>query len=238
VGVAVWLREKEMVRLMSTKTRLTRTIGWMRAAGVLAVFAAVGCSTAYYSTWEMLGKEKRDLLRSNVEEVRDDQQEAADQFESALDRMRQLYDVDAGELEDVYDKLAKDYEKSKDRADDLSDQIDKMDSIANDLFNEWEEEIGEISSTDLQTKSRQKLEESKASYADLERALRKSEASMEPVLTKLNDNVLYLKHNLNAAAVGGLEAEAANIEADISTLIADMEASIAEADRFLQTLPE
>ena len=69
-------------------------------------------------------------------------------------------------------------------------------------------------------------------------SLRKSEASMDPVLTKLHDNVLYLKHNLNAAAVGGLSTEAASIEADIETLIADMEASIAEADRFLQTLPE
>jgi len=218
--------------------RMKRDDVWMRMAGMLALVAAVGCSTAYYSTWEMLGKEKRDLLRSNVEDVRDDQQEAADQFESALDRLRQMYDVDAGELEDVYDKLTKDYDKSKERADDLSDQIEKMDSIANDLFDEWEEEIGEISSADLQAKSRQKLSESKTAYARLEQSLRKSEASMEPVLTKLNDNVLYLKHNLNAAAVGGLEAEAANIEADISSLIADMEASIAEADRFLQTMPE
>ena len=204
----------------------------------LVIAAALGCSTAYYSTWEMLGKEKRDLLRSNVEEVRDDQQKAADQFESALDRLRQLYDVDAGELEDVYDKLNDDYEKSRDRAEDLSDQIDKIDDIANDLFDEWEEEIGEISSADLSAKSRQKLDESKRSYASLEAALRKSEASMEPVLTQLNDNVLFLKHNLNAAAIGGLEGEAVKIEADIETLIADMEASIAEADRFLQTLPE
>ena len=218
--------------------RMKRDDVWMRMAGMLVLVAAAGCSTAYYSTWEMLGKEKRDLLRSNVEEVRDDQQEAADQFESALDRLRQLYDVDAGELEDVYDTLNKDYEKSKDRADDLSEQIEKIDSIANDLFDEWDSEIGEISSSDLQAKSRQKLNESRQNYASLETALRKSEASMKPVLTQLHDNVLYLKHNLNAAAVGGLSSEVQTIEADIEDLIADMTASIAEADRFLQTLPE
>ena len=227
--------EVAMDSLVDIQTDRTHLLG--AAAGLVLMFS-MACSTAYYSAWEMLGKEKRDLLRSNVEEVRDDQQAAADQFESALDRMRQLYDVDAGELEDVYDRLAADYEKSADRADDLSDQIDTIDSIANDLFKEWEGEIGEISSPDLQAKSRQKLEESKASYASLESSLRKSEASMEPVLTKLKDNTLYLKHNLNAAAVGGLSAEVGNIEADIDTLIADMEASIAEADRFLQALPE
>lgn len=220
------------------KMKMKKDVTWVRLAGVVVLAVAMGCSTAYYSTWEMLGKEKRDLLRSNVEEVRDDQEETRDQFESALDRMRQLYDLDADDLEDAYDKLAEEYEKSVDRADELSDQIDKIDSIANDLFDEWENEIGEISSTELQAKSRQKLEESQRNYAGLEAALRKSEAGMDPVLTQLHDSVLYLKHNLNAVAIGGLSAETAKIEADIETLIEDMEASIAEADRFLKTLPE
>jgi len=202
------------------------------------VAASVGCTTAYYSAWEMLGQEKRDLLRSNVSAVQEEQQEAADQFESALDRLRELTAVDAGELEDVYDDLNGDYEEAKLRADGVHERIEKIDSIANDLFLEWEAEIGEISSADMRTKSRKKLDETKRNYAGLESKLRKSEASMEPVLTQLQDNVLFLKHNLNAAAIGGLSAEVAGIESDIETLIADMRASIAEADRFLQTLPE
>jgi uncharacterized protein YukE len=199
---------------------------------------SVGCSTAYYSAWEMLGQEKRDLLRSNVESVQREQEKAADQFESALDRLRALTAVDAGELEDVYDELSGDYEGARGRADDIHDRVEKIDSIANDLFEEWEAEIGEISSSSLQGKSRQKLAETRRNYAALEASLRKSEASMEPVLTQLKDNVLYLKHNLNAAAVGGLSAEVTDIEGDIETLIADMRSSIAEAERFLNTLPQ
>jgi len=221
--------------MMSTKKRTT---SWVWVAAGLAVAASVGCTTAYYSAWEMLGQEKRDLLRSNVSAVQEEQQEAADQFESALDRLRELTAVDAGELEDVYDDLNGDYEEAKLRADGVHERIEKIDSIANDLFVEWEAEIGEISSADMRTKSRKKLDETKRNYASLESKLRKSEASMEPVLTQLQDNVLFLKHNLNAAAIGGLSAEVAGIESDIETLIADMRASIAEADRFLQTLPE
>jgi Asp-tRNA(Asn)/Glu-tRNA(Gln) amidotransferase C subunit len=221
--------------MMSTKKRTT---SWVWVAAGLAVAASVGCTTAYYSAWEMLGQEKRDLLRSNVSAVQEEQQEAADQFESALDRLRELTAVDAGELEDVYDDLNGDYEEAKLRADGVHERIEKIDSIANDLFVEWEAEIGEISSADMRTKSRKKLDETKRNYAGLESKLRKSEASMEPVLTQLQDNVLFLKHNLNAAAIGGLSAEVAGIESDIETLIADMRASIAEADRFLQTLPE
>jgi len=204
----------------------------------LVIGWTMACSSAYYSTWEMLGKEKRDLLRSNVEAVQEDQRDAADGFEDALDRLRGLYAIDAGDLEKTYDKLKDDLDDAEGRAEDIHERIGKIDSIANDLFEEWDGEIGEISNPSYRSKSREKLDETKNKYADLAASLEKSEASMVPVLTQLKDNVLYLKHNLNAAAIGGLSAEVDNIEADIENLLADMRASIAEADRFLTTLPE
>ena len=62
----------------------------------------------------------------------------------------------------------------------------------------------------------------------------RSRASMDPVLRRLNDYVLYLKHNLNARAVGALKQEADDIELGVSSLIRDMQTSITEADRFLE----
>lgn len=59
---------------------------------------------------------------------------------------------------------------------------------------------------------------------------------MEPVLCQFRDQVLYLKHNLNAAAVGSLRGKADNIKGDIQRLLAQMNRSIPEADRFIQTL--
>ena len=205
---------------------------------VCAIAVLTGCSSAYYSAWEMLGQEKRDLLRSNVESVKKEQQAAADEFEDALERLRSLYDIDGGELEKTYDKLKDDAEDAENRAQDIRDRIDKIDSIANDLFNEWDQEIGEISNAGYRQKSRAKLNETKSKYNALAASLEKSEASMDPVLTHLNDNVLFLKHNLNAAAIGGLAADMEGIETDIEQLIADMRASIHEADSFLKTLPE
>ena len=195
------------------------------------------CSTAYYSAWEMLGKEKRDLLRSNVETVKKDQEKAADEFEDALERLRSLYEVDAGELEKVYDKIKDDYQDATKRAEEIGERINTIDSIAEDLFKEWEREIVEISNATYRAKSRQKLDDTKGTYASLAASLERAEASMDPVLTHLKDNVLFLKHNLNAAAIAGLGTELDRIGADIEELIADMRASIAEADRFLETLP-
>ncbi len=178
----------------------------------VAIIALGSCSTAYYSAWEMLGQEKRDLLRSNVESVKQEQQAAADDFEDALERLRSLYDIDGGKLEKTYDKLKDDAGDAENRARDIRDRIDKIQSIADDLFKEWDHEIGEISNANYRTKSRAKLNETRAKYDKLAAALEKSEASMEPVLTHLNDSVLFLKHNLNAAAIGGLAADMEGIE--------------------------
>jgi hypothetical protein len=208
------------------------------AAAAAVVLMATGCQSAYYSAWEAVGREKRDLLRSNVEKVRDEQQEAIETFESALDRMRQMVEIEDTDLEKLYDRLSDDLERSENRADDVRHRIDKIEDIASDLFAEWEREIDEYSSPSLKAKSREKLVQTRRRFESLDSALKKAEASMDPVLARFRDQVLFLKHNLNAAAVGGLVGEVEDIEREIAELIRDMETSIAEADAFLGDLQD
>jgi len=68
--------------------------------------------------------------------------------------------------------------------------------------------------------------------------LKKSEQSMDPVLHKLHDYVLALKHTLNAQAVAALSGESAKIQADVAKLIEDMTASINRADEFIRQMPK
>ena len=63
--------------------------------------------------------------------------------------------------------------------------------------------------------------------------MRKVESSMEPVLSTLQDNVLFLKHNLNASAIGALQGELNNIERDVKTLLTDMQSAIAQSNSFI-----
>ena len=56
------------------------------------------------------------------------------------------------------------------------------------------------------------------------------------MLTKLHDQVLFLKHNLNAKAIAGLKVVGTKIEADITRLMKDMESSNKEAEEFIKTL--
>ena len=207
-------------------------------AGLLSlVLLTSGCSTVYYSVWETLGKEKRDLLRDNVEAVREDQEDVSEQFESTLERLKELYGFDGGDLEKQYDKVKAEYDDSVSRAETLEERIDTVEEIAADLFKEWQDEIGEISDANLRQRSRTQLEATKDRYRLLAGALSKTEAGLAPVLQRFKDQVLFLKHNLNAQAVGSLESEASSIQRDVDTLIEDLRASIREADQFIGGLP-
>jgi hypothetical protein len=198
--------------------------------------ASMGCRSTYYKAWEKFGVYKRDLLKKNVEEVRDDQKKATEQFKDALTRLKEMYGFEGGDLEKTYNKLKADYDKSEDRANAVKERIRKVETVAGDLFKEWEDEIGTMENSRLAASSRQKLSETKAKYESLHASMLRAESSMEPVLTQFHDQVLYLKHNLNAAAIGGLKGETVDIEKEIQNLIRDMNASIQEADAFIEGL--
>ena len=212
------------------------TLMLMVAGLMAALLTLAGCQTTYYAVWEKMGKEKRHLLKDNVEKAREEQSEASEQFATVVERIKSMYGFDGGELEDVYEKLSDDYEACEARADSVRERIDTVEQIAADLFDEWESEIASIENAKLRSKSQASLRDTRARFSRLQRSMSRAEASMDPVLVNLRDYVLYLKHNLNAQAVSSLRGEVADIEADVSSLIADMNRSIKEADAFVNSM--
>ncbi|MCA1795267.1 MAG: DUF2959 domain-containing protein [Desulfobacteraceae bacterium] len=125
----------------------TRFPAW----GVFLVlaFLSAGCSTTYYAAMEKLGKEKRHLLADNVEDVKDSQTKAKEEFIDALTRIQELYAFDGGELETVYNRIKSSYDDCSSRADQIESRIARAKSVAKDLFTEWADEIQEIQIRDM-----------------------------------------------------------------------------------------
>jgi uncharacterized protein YhaN len=197
-----------------------------------------GCQAAYYGAMEKVGYHKRDILVNRVEAARDSQEEAKEQFESALERFSAVLDFHGGELEDKYRQLKQELDRSEAKAGEVRERIASVEDVAADLFAEWERELGQYTSASLRRSSQEKLEQTRRSYGKLIAAMKRVEARIEPVLTPLRDQVLYLKHNLNAQAIASLRSELVAMETDVSSLIREMEASIAEADKFIRTLSD
>lgn len=210
--------------------------------GLSALFTAglalllLSCATTYYETMEAFGVHKRDILVDRVEDARDSQEEAGEQFRTALERFREVVDFEGGELERMYDRLEAEYERSEARADEVSQRIASVEKVAEDLFEEWERELEEYSDKRLRRSSEEALWETREKYSELIDTMKRAEAKMFPVLARLNDQVLFLKHNLNARAVGSLQGVAVELQGDVDDLIKELEKSIAEANEFIEEM--
>jgi uncharacterized protein YceK len=203
----------------------------------LLLFSTVllgGCSTVYYTTMEKFGYEKRDILVDRVEDARDSQNDAQETFRSSLERFQSVVDTPDTELKEKYAEISDAYEDSLSSAEEVRDRIDKVEEVAEDLFDEWEDELNLYESASLRRSSEQQLKETRVQYSQLISRMHDAEDRMEPVLQAFEDQVLYLKHNLNAQAIGSLENELVSIRQDVDSLIRNMEQSIAESEAFIQ----
>lgn len=195
-----------------------------------------GCSGVYYSAMEKVGIHKRDILADRVVEARDSQADTKEQFSSALERFSSVITFQGGDLEDKYNDLKKELEKSEDQAEEVRDRIAAVEDVAEALFDEWKAELDQYTNANLKRKSAAQLKQTKNHYSKLIGAMKKAESKIDPVLNPLRDQVLFLKHNLNARAISSLQTELGRIETDVNRLIRDMELSMKEADSFIQTL--
>ena len=206
------------------------------ALAAATLLAAAGCTTAYYGAMEQLGQHKRDILKSRIESGREEQQEAQAQFKTTYQRFKEVAGSEGGDLEAIYDRLNAEYERSEARAQDVRDRIASIEQVSGDLFSEWQTEIDSMQNASLKSQSSRSLRDTKAKYAKLIGAMKQAEGKMPPVLTAFRDQVLFLKHNLNARAIASLSGSLGEIESDVDALIRDIDASIRESESFLATL--
>lgn len=201
-----------------------------------ATLLLTGCQSAYYGAMEKVGYHKRDIMVDRVKAAKESQEDAQKEFSSALEEMQALLNHDGGNLEKAYNKAKDEYESAQSAADDVSNRINKVEDVAEALFDEWQAEIGEISKASLRRNSETKLKETRRSYEQLMKTMRRAESKMPPILTAMKDNMLYLKHNLNAQAIGAIKGEFASLQTDISGLIKEMNKSINESTKFIEAL--
>ena len=202
----------------------------------LLTFFLTGCSGLYYSMMEEVGIPRRDLVVKRVEAARESQTEAGTQLQSALDRFRSVVTMHPGRLEEQYEALKAELRRSEEKAEDVHDRISALEDVSESLFSEWEDELDQYSSDRLRSMSENELKRTKERYQQMLSAMKLAESRMEPVLQPLRDNVLFLKHNLNARAVGRLDTEVDAVAADVDKLIREVEKAVSEADEFIQDM--
>jgi len=200
------------------------------------VLGLSGCSTVYYGTMEKMGVHKRDIMVDRVKVARETQNEAKQQFQTAMDQFKSVVNFQGGDLEKEYNKLNATLQKSESKAEEVRNRISAVEDVSDALFREWSAEIRQYNSDTLRKSSQQKYDVTRKKYTELIKVMRRAESKLEPALAPLRDQVLFMKHNLNARAIAGLSKEVIHVQTNVDRLIRDMESAIAQADVFIASL--
>ena len=204
---------------------------------ILSIFLMLtACTTMYLEGLEKIGIPKRDVMVSRVEKARDTQEETKEQFKSALEQFTAATNFSGGDLEATYNRLNDAYEASVGKAEEVKTRIADIESVSEALFTEWKTEITQYSNASMKQSSQKKLDATQTHYRQLITSMKQAEAKIEPILTVFHDQVMFLKHNLNARAIASLKGELGTIKSDVSALVASMEKSINEANAFISTM--
>ena len=206
---------------------------------ILVILGLTACETTQnikYGALEKVGIHKRDILVDRIKDTSSTQEDAKQEFKTAYEKLSELVDVQDNGLEKKYNKLKKAVEDSEERTAELKSRIASVDQVAEDLFKEWEQELGQYQNDRLRNISANNLNTTKQRYAIIYQKMQQSYDKVLPVLRVLQDNTLYLKHNLNARAVSGLSGEVVSIENKVTDLIRQMEISIDESKQFIDQM--
>ena len=196
-----------------------------------------GCASTGIALKEsVFGYAKREQLVDRVTDAKTSQDEAKQQFATALERFMAVTGVKGGDLETKYNQLKKELDRAQSRADTVKSRISSVQDVGNALFKEWRTELSQYKSEDLRRASERQLDSTQRLYDKLITAMKAAEGKMQPVLDAFADQVLFLKHNLNAQAIASLQGTADSIATDVQKLIAEMDASIKEANDFISQM--
>ncbi|MFO8239607.1 MAG: DUF2959 domain-containing protein [Dissulfuribacterales bacterium] len=202
------------------------------------LFVFMGCSTMYYGAMEKMGVHKRDIMVDRVKAARDTQNDAKKQFLTAMEQFKSVVNFQGGDLEKEYNRFYGTLKKTEAEAARVRDRIHAVEDVSSALFNEWRSEIKQYNSDTLRKSSQRKYDLTKIKYKELIEAMKQAEAQLEPALIPLRDQVLFMKHNLNARAIADLDSEVDSIQANVDRLVHDMDDAIAQADSFIASLKE
>jgi hypothetical protein len=158
------------------------------------------------------------------------------QLTKTLDVYNSLMADDAKDRKKLYNNLQKEMANTEKRRAKIREESAKMGQAANTLFGQWANSAAAIESPDLRQKSEDRLEATKASYAEIGTVAGKAAEVYEPFMKALQDQVTFLGHDLNAAAIASLEPEAAKINEQARKLIKGIDDTITTANKNIGAL--
>lgn len=211
---------------------------WIPIALVL-ILSSTGCNNSLgYDIQEAMGTPKRQVLLSRVQDTRDSMKETKKVFASAMLQFGSVYKESGSKLENKYVILKKEYDACNSKASSLRSQIANVKSIGQVLFQEWQKELDQFTNEQMRKLSEVKMQQTREKYVAMTDSMDRVSARMSPVMSSMSDQLLNIKHSLNALIVVSLEEELIQLRGQMDNLMAEIDASIENCNSFIGSMAE
>jgi DUF2959 family protein len=140
------------------------------------------------------------------------------QLMKTMDVYNALLADDAKDRKKLYKDLQKEMESTEKRRAEIATRAGAMRGEADTLFKSWETSAASIESESLRKRSEDRLKQTKATYAEIGAVGQKAGELYQPVMKTLADQVKYLGHDLNPAAVATLKPDAEKLNKRVQEL--------------------
>jgi hypothetical protein len=158
------------------------------------------------------------------------------QLMKTMDVYNALMADDATDRKKLYKSVQKEMDNTEKRRMKITEEAAKMKSEADTLFAQWAESAAAIENPDLRKRSEDRLEATKASYAEIEAVGQKAADLYPPFMKDLQDQITYLGHDLNAEAVASLKPEVAKLNEKAQALVRSLDDTIGTANQKISAL--
>ena len=157
--------------------------------------------------------DKMDDLIDRIEKTLKEMRESEQHLEKTLDAYHKTLAKKGGGRRSSYKDLLKRLEQHEERSKKRRERLEDMDERAEKYFKAWKKGLNEIKDAGLRKRAVSRLSEARERYRNLRGAGHDAHDGFEPVVEGLQDQAVYLGHDLNAASTAALAEDKAKIAA-------------------------
>lgn len=206
---------------------------------MVLILGSLGCNNSLvYDLQETMGTPKRQVLLSRVQDARDSMKESKKVFTSAMQQFGSVFKESGSKLENKYKILKGEYDACNTKASELRSHIASVKSIGQVLFQEWQKELDQFTNEQMRKLSEVKMQQTREKYVTMIDSMDRVSARITPVMTSMNDQLLNIKHSLNALIVVSLEEELVQLRGQMDNLMAEIDASVNHCNAFIGSMAE
>jgi len=205
----------------------------VRAVAAVLVYVflifIVGCGNAYKAS----GQYKRELLLNRIEKARQCHDQAREQFEVVLANYTSIIDGKGGDIRTKYNKLNRECKRAESIDEDMSKRIKEVEKVGKPLFRDWEDELNQYQDEQLRRTSEEQLDLTRSKYLKCIHSIKACQAKVKDVIALINDQILFLSHNLNSKALTTFKKDTSYLKDEISGLVKQMQNAVKETETFI-----